>query len=89
MDIAALTIKKKVDVIVLVSGDSDFVSTTKFSRKKDFHLYLVTLEKYVKSYMSEYFFVEDSPVLHHKYCQPSVYNVAGYCYALLFIWLDS
>ena len=32
LDIASLTLKKQVEVIVLVTGDSDFVPAMKFAR---------------------------------------------------------
>lgn len=54
MDIAALTLKKQVDVIVLVSGDSDFVPAMKFARREGVNLYLVPLGQHVKSSMLEH-----------------------------------
>lgn len=43
LDIASLTLKKQVDVIVLVAGDSDFVPAMKFARKEGVQVILVTL----------------------------------------------
>lgn len=43
MDIAALTLKKHVQVIVLVTADSDFVPAMKFARREGAQLYLFTL----------------------------------------------
>ena len=43
LDIASLTLKKQVDVIVLVTGDSDFVPAMKFARCEGAQLFLVTL----------------------------------------------
>lgn len=43
MDIAALTLKKHVDIIVLVTADSDFVPAMKFARREGAQLYLFTL----------------------------------------------
>lgn len=54
MDIAALTLKKQVDVIVLVTGDSDFVPAMKFARREGAALYLVALGHRVKHVMIEH-----------------------------------
>ena len=43
LDIASLTLKKQVDLIVLVTGDSDFIPAMKFARREGAQLYLVTL----------------------------------------------
>lgn len=43
MDIAALTLKKHVDIIVLVTADSDFVPAMKFARREGAQLYLFCL----------------------------------------------
>lgn len=43
MDIAALTLKKHVEVIVLVTADSDFVPAMKFARREGAQLYLFSL----------------------------------------------
>lgn len=43
MDIAALTLKKLVDIIVLVTGDSDFVPAMKFARREGAQLFLAPL----------------------------------------------
>ena len=43
LDIASLTLKNQVHVIVLVTGDSDFVPAMKFARREGAHLYLVPL----------------------------------------------
>lgn len=48
LDIAALTLKKQVSVIVLVTGDSDFVPAMKFARREGAQLFLVTLGHDVK-----------------------------------------
>ena len=34
LDIASITLKRQADVIILVSGDSDFVPATKFARRE-------------------------------------------------------
>jgi uncharacterized LabA/DUF88 family protein len=54
MDIAALTLKKQVQAIVLVSGDSDFVPAMKFARREGVHLYLAALGHRVKPAMMEH-----------------------------------
>ncbi|MDY4285055.1 NYN domain-containing protein [Xanthomonas sp. LF06-19] len=43
MDIAALTLKKHVEVIVLVTADSDFIPAMKFARREGAQLYLFSL----------------------------------------------
>lgn len=54
MDIASLTLKKLVDIIVLVTGDSDFVPAMKFARREGAQLFLVTLGHGVKESMREH-----------------------------------
>ena len=54
MDIAALTLKRQVQVIVLVTGDSDFVPAMKFSRREGAQLFLVHLGHGVKESMREH-----------------------------------
>jgi len=54
MDIAALTLKKHVQIIVLVSGDSDFVPAMKFARREGALVYLVPLGQRVKPSMLEH-----------------------------------
>lgn len=54
MDIAALTLKKQVEVIVLVSGDSDFIPAMKFARREGAHLYLAPLGQRVRPAMLEH-----------------------------------
>lgn len=43
LDMASLTLKKQVDVIVLVTGDSDFIPAMKFARKEGVQMFLITL----------------------------------------------
>lgn len=43
LDIASLTLKQQVQVIVLVTGDSDFVPAMKFARREGAQLFLVTM----------------------------------------------
>ena len=54
MDIAALTLKKQVQTIVLVSGDSDFVPAMKFARREGASLFLAPLGQHVKPSMLEH-----------------------------------
>jgi uncharacterized LabA/DUF88 family protein len=54
LDIASLTLKKLVDVIVLVTGDSDFVPAMKFARREGAQLYLVPLGHSVREGMHEH-----------------------------------
>lgn len=54
MDIAALTLKKHVQVIVLVTGDSDFIPAMKFARREGCHLYLVPQGHSIKAQMREH-----------------------------------
>lgn len=44
LDIASLTLKKQVEVIVLVTSDSDFVPAMKFARREGAQLFLVALD---------------------------------------------
>ncbi len=54
LDIAALTLKKQADVIVLVTGDSDFVPAMKFARREGAQLFLVPLDHAIKDSMREH-----------------------------------
>ncbi len=54
LDIAALTLKKQVDVIVLVTGDSDFVPAMKFARREGAQLFLVPLGHGIREPMREH-----------------------------------
>jgi uncharacterized LabA/DUF88 family protein len=54
MDIAALTLKRQAQVIVLVSGDSDFVPAMKFARREGAQLFLCPLGQHVKPAMLEH-----------------------------------
>lgn len=54
LDIASLTLKKHVDVIVLATGDSDFVPAMKFARREGAQLILITCGKGVKEAMREH-----------------------------------
>lgn len=54
MDIAALTLKRMAGIIVLVTGDSDFVPAMKFARREGMQLFLATLGHGVKESMREH-----------------------------------
>ncbi|MCB2262055.1 MAG: NYN domain-containing protein [Candidatus Thiosymbion ectosymbiont of Robbea hypermnestra] len=54
LDIASLALKQHVDVIVLVTGDSDFVPAMKFARREGAQLYLVTMGHSVREPMYEH-----------------------------------
>ena len=54
LDIASLTLKKQIDIIVLVTGDSDFVPAMKFARREGAQLFLVTLGHSVLDEMREH-----------------------------------
>jgi uncharacterized LabA/DUF88 family protein len=54
LDIASLTLKRQVDVIVLVTADSDFVPAMKFARREGAQLYLITLGHGIKDSMREH-----------------------------------
>ena len=54
MDIAALTLKKQAQVIVLVTGDSDFVPAMKFARREGAQLFLVPLGQRLRPSMHEH-----------------------------------
>jgi uncharacterized LabA/DUF88 family protein len=54
LDIASLTLKKQVHVIVLVTADSDFIPAMKFARREGAQLFLITLGHGVKAGMHEH-----------------------------------
>ncbi len=54
LDIAALTLKDQVKVIVLVAGDSDFVPAMKFARREGAQLFLAPLGHGIKEPMREH-----------------------------------
>lgn len=54
MDIAALTLKGIVQILVLVTGDSDFIPAMKFARREGANLYLVALGHQVKESVLEH-----------------------------------
>jgi uncharacterized LabA/DUF88 family protein len=54
LDIASLTLKRQVNVIVLVTGDSDFVPAMKFARKEGAQLFLVPLGHGIRDSLVEH-----------------------------------
>ena len=54
LDIASLTLKKHVEIIVLVTGDSDFVPAMKFARREGAQLFLVALGSQVTDDVREH-----------------------------------
>ncbi len=54
LDIASLTLKKQVDIIVLVTGDSDFLPAMRFARREGAQLFLVPLGHRVVPEMHEH-----------------------------------
>jgi len=54
LDIANLTLKRQVQVIVLVTADSDFIPAMKFARREGAQLFLVTLGHGIKNGMREH-----------------------------------
>ncbi|MFA7666522.1 MAG: NYN domain-containing protein [Burkholderiaceae bacterium] len=54
LDIAALTLKRHVQIIALVTGDSDFVPAMKFARREGAQLFLYTLGHGIKDEMREH-----------------------------------
>jgi uncharacterized LabA/DUF88 family protein len=54
LDIASLTLKKQVQVIVLVTADSDFIPAMKFARREGAQLFLVTLGHGIRDGMREH-----------------------------------
>lgn len=54
MDIASLTLKRLIDVIVLVTGDSDFVPAMKFARREGAQLFLAPLGHGIREPMREH-----------------------------------
>ena len=54
LDIASLTLKHQVEIIVRVTGDSDFVPAMKFARREGTQLYLLTMGHGVREPMYEH-----------------------------------
>lgn len=54
LDIASLSLKKQAQIIVLVTGDSDFVPAMKFARKEGVQLFLAPLGHPIKDTMFDH-----------------------------------
>jgi uncharacterized LabA/DUF88 family protein len=54
LDVASLSVKRIVDVIVLISGDSDLVPAMKFARREGTRVYLDTLGHGVRRELKEH-----------------------------------
>ena len=54
LDIASLTLKKQVQIIVLVTADSDFIPAMKFARREGTQLVLISLGHGIKEGMREH-----------------------------------
>jgi len=54
LDIASLTLKKQVDTIVLITGDSDFVSAAKLARREGAEIILDPLRHNIKENLFEH-----------------------------------
>lgn len=54
LDIASLTLKKHVQVIVLATADSDFIPAMKFARREGAQLILITLGKGIRDGLREH-----------------------------------
>ena len=65
LDIASLTLKKHVEIIVLVTGDSDFVPAMKFARREGAQRFLVALGSQVTDDVREHCdLMLDMPAAH-------------------------
>ena len=63
LDIASLTLKKHVQVIVLATADSDFIPAMKFARRERAQLFLIALGHGLKGGMREHAdLVIDTPI---------------------------
>jgi uncharacterized protein (TIGR00288 family) len=54
LDIASLTLKRHVQIVVLVTADSDFIPAMKFARREGAQLFLVTLGHGIRDAMREH-----------------------------------
>jgi uncharacterized LabA/DUF88 family protein len=64
LDIASLTLKQQVQVVVLVTADSDFVPAMKFARREGAQLFLITLGHGIREGMRAHadLVIEDFPL---------------------------
>lgn len=67
LDIASLTLKEHVNVIVLVTGDSDFIPAMKFARREGSQLFLITMGHGIRDGMREHadLVIDTLPALSH------------------------
>ena len=54
MDMAALTLKHIAQILVLVTGDSDFVPAMKLARREGAAIYMVPLGHHIKDSVQEH-----------------------------------
>ena len=72
LDIAAITLKKQADTIVLVTGDSDFVPAAKLARREGVRIILDPLWHYVAPDLHEHI-----DLLHCPFPRPRAQQAAG------------
>ena len=78
-DIASLTLKKQVEIIVLVTGDSDFVPAMKFARREGAQLFLVALGNPVTDEVREHAdLMLDLPLARLPQLDPISTNFVGF-----------
>lgn len=66
LDIASLTLKKQADVIILVTGDSDFVPAAKLARREGVRIVVDPLWQSVSADLFEHIDVLRNAFGHHK-----------------------
>ncbi len=73
LDIAALTLKKQVDLIVLVTGDSDLVPAMKLARREGAQVILITLGQNLKEQMYDHadVVIEDKTWIRYPEAAPT------------------
>ena len=72
LDIASLTLKHHVQVVVLVTADSDFIPAMKFARREGAQLFLMTLGHGIKDEMREHadLVIDSLPVIGARQPDP-------------------
>jgi uncharacterized LabA/DUF88 family protein len=67
LDIASLTLKQQVQVVVLVTADSDFIPAMKFARREGAQLFLITLGHGIRDGLREHadLVIEEFPLAGH------------------------
>jgi uncharacterized LabA/DUF88 family protein len=73
LDIASLTLKRQVKVVVLVTADSDFVPAMKFARREGAQLFLLTLGHGIRDGMREHadLVIDDFPLMSGVAASPA------------------